>query len=216
MKKIPIGCGIALVLALALSTAASPVNVYYVEGPQDAGGPNGQWDELGVGFPANELISTQDLGTTSQTACFDGSDQPGIPNRLVSMTNLTSRSFYEPWYVADPETTITNFDGWVGDVTQPGGEQPAFMIDGMGTNRPLISGDVNGNFAFDPQETWTFILQDWSNAMGGPANAFDSVGIASVSVGWPPSTGSIIAFPEPATLGLLAAGGLAILRRRSR
>jgi len=93
------------------------------------------------------------------------------------------------------------------------------MIDGaIGVNQPLVSGDTNGNFAFDPGEIWTFILQDWSNVAGGNPHDFDSLGIASLSTGWPPSTGSIIAFiPEPSALVLLMTAGLSILvygRRR--
>jgi hypothetical protein len=42
---------------------------------------------------------------------------------------------------------------------------------------------------------------------------FDSIGIASVSPGWPPSTGSIIT-PEPASALCLALGSLVLLRRR--
>ena len=132
------------------------------------------------------------------------------------MTNLTNRSFYEPWYVADPETTITNYDGWAGNAGL-GDAQFAFMIDTMGVNQPLLSGDVNGNFSFDPGETWTFILQDWSSTTpAAAANSadFDSLGIASLSSNWPPSTGSIIAIPEPGSLVLLLAGAAALARRR--
>lgn len=214
--KVVMVCGFsAVAIALVPGAMANPVNVYFVQGPQDQGGPFGRWDELGVNFPPNELISTTYVGTTSQTSCpLAPGDNPNIPNVLVSMTNLTKFSFYEPWYVADPETSITNYDGWVGNAGL-NDHQFAFMIDGsIGFNNPLVGGDVNGNFAFDPGETWTFILQDWSNAAGGNPQDFDSLGIASTSAGWPPSTGSIIAFPpipEPGTLALLATAGLGML-----
>jgi hypothetical protein len=216
MGRASLICGMVVAIVFVSAATANPVNVYFVQGPQDPGGPFGQWDELGIGFPPNELISTAYVGTTNQTSCPLGpGDNPNIPNVLVSMTNLTSRSFYEPWYVADPETSITNYDGWVGNAGL-NDAQFAFMIDGsIGTNQPLVSGDVNGNFAFDPGETWTFILQDWSNSAGGNPQDFDSLGIASMSQGWPPSTGSIIAIvPEPATLSLLALGVLPIIRRK--
>lgn len=217
MRTSTMALALAVGLAMACASAmANPVKVYSVQGPQDVTFPTGWWDELGIGFPANELISTQNLGTTTLTSCVVGpGDNPGIPNVLVSMTNLTNRSFYEPWYVADPETTITNYDGWIGNAGL--GDHllsEAFMIDNMGVNTPLVGGDVNGNFAFDPNETWTFILQDWVNAAGGNPQDFDSIGIASLSAGWPPSTGSIIGIPEPATLMLLMLAGPALWRRR--
>ncbi len=216
MKTLAIITATAVALVLASPASASPVKVYSVQGPQDVVFPLGWWEELGIGFPANELISTANQGTTQVTSCHLGpGDSPGIPNAVISMTNLTKRSFYEPWYVADPETTITNYDGWIGNAALGDG-QFAFMIDNMGVNQPLTGGDVNGNFAFDPGETWTFILQDYVNAAGGPPEALDSIGIASVSAGWPPSTGSIIAIPEPATLSLLGLGGVAVLIRRRR
>jgi len=220
MRRLPVIGGVALSLVLASAAMANPVNVYFVQGPQDPVGFDGRYDELGSGvFPADELISTQYVGTTPNTSCAQGpGDNPNVPNQVVSMTNLTNRSFYEPWYVADPETTITNYDGWAGNAGL-GDAQFAFMIDNMGVNTPLISGDVNGNFAFDPNETWTFILQDWATTTAAAAaNSadFDSLGIASLSTAWPPSTGSIIAIPEPATIALLALGTLALVRRRSR
>jgi hypothetical protein len=48
------------------------------------------------------------------------------------MTNLTALDFDDVWYVADPETTLTNVDGLVNG-------ELAFKIDTAGINVSLIA-----------------------------------------------------------------------------
>ncbi len=206
---------IALGLALWVSPAmANPVDVYSENGPQDPLFVEGPMDELGDWFPPDELIESW-WEPWDQPACWDGNDDPAIPNVLVTMTNLTDRTFPEVYYVADPETSITNFDGWIGNAGL-GDAQYAFKIDWIGINRPLISESMTVDNIFQPGERWAFIIQDYQNALGGPPAPFDSLGIASMSMGWPPSTGSIIATPVPAAVLLLGSGfiGLVAVRRR--
>ena len=216
MKKLPafLTAGVACVL-WASSAAAYMINVYSIDGPQDPLNVHGRVDEIGLltVFPAGEQISSS-WTVTNETACWDGSDNPGILNVLVTITNVDVQGSPPLWYVADLGTIITNFDGWIGN-TGLGTAEEAFRIDSVGINRPLLaeSGPVNNRF--DPGETWTFIIQDFFNVMGGPPAPFDSLGIASASGGWPPSTGSIIT-PEPATLALVTVGGLAVLWRRRK
>ena len=50
--------------------------------------------------------------------------EPGVPNSLVEITNLTATPFDNLWYVADPETRFSNVDGFVND-------QEAFKIDAV-------------------------------------------------------------------------------------
>jgi len=167
-------------------------------------------DELGnlqPPFPNDELIASGDSPTPT-AACppFDDLQQPNVE---VSIQNLTPFTFTEVWYVADPETAISNADGLVNG-------ELAFHIDTIGMNQPLIFESILGDQIFQPNEVWTFIVDDYSNALGLPASAFGSVGVGSFSSGDAVSSGSIIAIvPEPATLSMLVLGlaGLALRAR---
>ena len=151
---------------------------------------------------------------TTLTACTEFPyDDPLIPNVLVTITNVACCDSCPLWYVADPETTLSNYDGWISNAGLCDDEE-AFQIDHVGVNQPLVYESMGWNNLFEPGEVWEFIIQDFQNGMGGPPTPFDSIGIASLSGGWPPSTGSIVT-PEPGTMALLAIGSLALLRRRS-
>ncbi|MGW8257008.1 MAG: PEP-CTERM sorting domain-containing protein [Thermoguttaceae bacterium] len=79
-------------------------------------------------------------------------------------------------------------------------------IDSHGVNRPLVFEDKIVDEIWQAGETWKFVLADFVGTQGGPPAPFDSIGIASLSLGWAPSTGSLIGIPEPATLVLLTLG----------
>ncbi|HOX40380.1 MAG TPA: PEP-CTERM sorting domain-containing protein [Candidatus Brocadiia bacterium] len=202
----------ALVLC-ASAAVALPLSVEYIDGPQDVLIVPQEVVELGVWppFPPFEAISPFWFGSTDTTSCFDGSDLPGVPNQLVQIINATGTPWTELWYVADPETTITNFDGWVGNLGM-GDYEEAFRIDSVGINRPLIDESMIADQIFQPGEMWTFILQDWQHptALLSASAEFDSIGIAGMSAGYPFSTGSIIGIPEPNTAVLLALGAAAM------
>jgi len=210
MMGILVGVG---VLVWVVPAAAVPVDVYSEDGPQDPLFIDGWVHEIGDGFPLGEQIQSAWWDTTL-TACWDGSDDPGWSNVMVEITNIDVPGDPYLWYVADPETTITNFDGRIGNAGM-GDAEEAFKIDSVGINRPLVSESMIADDRFQIGETWQFIIQDFSNALGGPPAPFDSLGIASMSGGFPPSTGSIIT-PEPATLALLGLGAVATLVRRRR
>lgn len=165
-------------------------------------------DELGtVVFPADELISAV-ANTTSFDACPLNSSA-NIPNALLVITNLTNFSFRDLHYVADPDTTFSNFDGLIN------GEE-AVLIDNVGVNRPLIA-EIGGTqpLVFEPGETWEIVLDDWINAVGLNAADLSSIGVPSTIL--PDlSSGSIVAtlIPEPASIALMALPGAALLRRR--
>jgi hypothetical protein len=170
-------------------------------------------DELGLmpPFPANEAISAQ-AQFTNLSAC-PTSDNPNLPNVQVRIVNLTTLSFTDLHYVADPGlagtvgTTLSNEDGLVN-----GGQ--AFRIDTVGMNQPLMLESINANGIFEPGESWVFIIDDYFNTASIPADAFTSIGVGSASnLGG--SSGSIIAgIPEPSLLSLTLAAALPLLRLR--
>jgi hypothetical protein len=222
--------GVAAALLAAVPQAwAYSVDPYAVDGPQD---PLVLPDvcvfhEVGWSppFPAGQEIVSEWLGETPDIACPQ-LDDPAIPNQLVSITRTnvgcpqSCPILDKVWYIADPETTITNFDGWIGNAGQTDAEE-AFLIDSVGINQPLVWESLVADNIWQPGETWHFILQDYANAAGGPPHQYDSLGIAGASAGWPPSTGSIMVHcvPEPLTvvglfLGLSGVG--AYIRKRAR
>src|SRR5262245_52395915 len=86
-------------------------------------------DELGyIGFfPFDEAIDSSGIMTTTLSAC-PATDNPGIPNVLMTLGNFTSStSWTNVHYVADMETSISNDDGLVN-----GGL--AFKFDAVGIN----------------------------------------------------------------------------------
>jgi len=163
-------------------------------------------DELGLGaatdfgfgpfpFPPDEEITSLVQGTGSPVC-------GGVVGTLIEITNLTPIAWHDVIYVADSDTSITNFDGTVDDFL-------AFRIDSVacdpvGTHHPLISESITSDCIFEPGETWVFVLDDYVNvniAGVGPA-ALYSIGLGSVD---PPSTktssGSIWAFVDDIAVG---------------
>jgi hypothetical protein len=201
-------------VGVALLCSAAPAWAYLVEaeGINDPSQdvlefPFSEWHELGNNppFPTNEWIDSSWQETGFQP-CQENTDDPLIANAEVTIVNRTDISWYELIYVADPETSLENYDGTVNG-------ELAFWIDATGANVPLIYED-NPDGIFEPGETWVFVIQDYVNSLGGTAAALDSLGIAGSSTGFPPSTGSIIALPEPASLLLILVAPLLIRRRR--
>ena len=149
---------------LSLPAAGVPLDVYSIDGPQDPLLLNGPVHELGeTVFPPDEMvISVWDL--TDQTACFDGSDNPTIPNVLVSMTNLTGIDWYDVHFVSDldnlqapngtpvPGASISNFDGWIGNAGLDDHAE-AFKIDSIGINTPLVFESLIPDEIFQDRKT---------------------------------------------------------------
>ncbi len=204
----------AVVFAVASAVLAVPISVIVDETPEQdilTGGTH----ELGMGFPADELISAVQVPWGGHIPC--PADYTGGGAVQIQITNLSTRDWTGLVYVADPETTLSNNDGFIADATVPGVFTHAFVIDAVGANTPLLSESINPNGIFEIGETWEFVIQEYNNGLGLSPALLDSVGVAGASLGGPPSSGSIIAIPEPSTLAFMGiAGGIAVFLRRLR
>lgn len=193
---------------LAAPAMAILVEVSSVNGPEDPLSVNGWVDEFGdtpFQFPV-DFFDSDSWDYTTYTPCSETPDDPDIPNVWVGIRNYTGRDFPALYYVSDPETSLTNYDGWVNG-------QEAFRIDAVGINTPLVHEDILQDGIFQDGELWEFVIQDYTNSLGGLPNDITSVAsVANSSAGNDGSTGSIIT-PEPATILLLALGSLTLRKR---
>ncbi len=212
----------ALALALTAGFAhAEPIDGTYFDLPGcDNHGTRQVVEEFGdasVFAPDETFDHVSTLGINF-SAC-PPMDDPSIPNALVVVTNLTGRFLSDLYYVADEGTTFSNIDGAGFGAGSPTIRTPAFRIDSFGLNRPLLAESMTPDGIFEPGETWEFIVQDYGNALGLPADAFFSIGMSGDSpftgAGVVESSASIVrtVIPAPAS-SLLGLTGLALMRRR--
>jgi hypothetical protein len=191
----------ALMLAISSTSQAVPTTVTYNDGPQDPLIVPSFVHELGNAplFPEEESILSS-YGYTDHIPCPE-LDNPQMPNVVVSITNMTNQDWSELWYVADPETYLTNHDGWVN-----GGL--AFKIDNVGLNTPLLFESMNSDLIFESGETWVFAIQDYLNTYSLPPSLLGSIDVGFSSNQDQLSSGSIIAVPVaiPAPAATLLCG----------
>ncbi len=216
------------VLATLVSQASAlPVKVDHIDTPQcdPLFIPREGVHEIGdvAIFPSDEALSSMDVGTSNFIPCPPMNDT-GTPDPVVEIRNLSGRDWLEVWYVANDETTITNFDGEANDAASPPVHE-AFRIDNDasdpgGSHHPLIGESMTPDGIWEIGEVWRFVLQDYSNTLGLPPSALDSLGVGDASApsaaGIVSSSGSIIAIPVPEPSACLLMGialGMAVLRR---
>ena len=211
-----INCVLLCLLVFASVAFAAPITYVVTDNPTSMQDPllDNWTDELGVAFPVDELISAC-CEETMLISCSLQYDPQGASNYLVTITNLTGSNWYNLTYVADPETTITNDD------LQLVNGQQAFTIDYEGLNSPLVYESMTADAVFEVDETWQFIIQNYTNTNGLPAAALTSwdyaLGMGLVgdqSGGDLISSGSIIAIPEPGTMVMLCLGVIGIYRKK--
>lgn len=225
MKSPLLALSAVVLLFGGLSNAqARPVTVASFFSVCDHDGPSGRYHELGWGpsmapgdldnpFPDNQDISST-AGTGLPVPCPNTND--GREETLVAITNHTGLSWIDLWFVADFRNVLSNRDAFVLEVGPPiGVAGDAFRIDNIGVNKPLTTESVANNLIFEPNETWTFVIQDW---VSPGAVSFGSLGVGGVSGMNLDSNASIIArkfglvITEPASLALMGLGlaGLAL------
>jgi len=157
-------------------------------------------DEIGEGItgasPTGPFPISEELDAVLLPDDFIGpcppTDGVGLLDQIVEITNLSGVSWPNVYYVGDAETFFSNVDGLINF-------HPAFRIDAVGINTPLIFESIAPDGIWGVGETWRFVIQDYSSF--GPASAIDSVGIPPLSSGFSGSTGSIIAFADEGSVG---------------
>jgi len=209
------------------AASALPVNGFYTEDARCETLPNQTLPhEIGetTAFPIDERISV----VVSAAFTYECVGDDGVANDfVVQMTNLSSYSYVDLFFVADSAISIGNADGMVIDlINAPGVVSDAFKIDGtvtVGVNNPLLNESGTVNEIFEPGETWRFVVTNVVfPASVPPTLIFDSAGgFSGSSLGTPPSTASILGtqvVPEPTTALLFGLGvaGLAWQRRSRR
>ena len=159
--------------------------------------------ELGIGlsFHPEQQILAEDVPWLDHIPC--PSEYEGHPSVQVRIQNMTGKDWPEVYYVGDPETLLTNWDERVGNVGFPG-LGLAFKIDNVGANTPLVFESMTPDNIFEAGEIWEFVIQEYFHPQGLPPSLFDSPNVAGASAGGPPSSGSIIAIPEPSTMVLVS------------
>jgi len=215
----------SILITLAASAVAAPVLAFpvdgrYIDGPDcDNHGPQFAIDELGTGplFPDDELISA--VATITDLSACTMTDDPTVANQLIRMTNLSGRDLSNLFYVADPQTTFSNVDGFATTNLVPSPDDfltAAFRIDAEGSNRNLIFESISADGVFQAGETWQFIVQDFGNLLGLGAASLGSLDFAGGSFGEQLSAASIVQFeiPAPSAAALFGLAGLTAARRR--
>ena len=209
--------GIVACSALASAAIAEPIEGIYFDLPTcDSHGFLNAVEEFGdpMVFSPDEAIAH--VSTFIQQPACPPTDNPGIPNALVEIVNLTDRFVENLFYVGDPDTLFTNVDGLADAGVIPDLTGLAFRIDSVGLNRPLIFESITPDGVFEPGEIWHFIVQDYFHPAGLAPDAFFSIGMADASFtpGDISSASIVRMIPAPASSALFFSAMLLTRRRR--
>lgn len=213
MKKLQRILISAVAISIAPMVLALPIEVLVNDTPeQDV--LRGGIHELGIGFPLDELIAAVEIPWMGHVPC--PTDYTGGPLVQIAIANLSGRDWSGLVYVADPETTLSNFDGFIADALAPSVWTHAFNIDNKEANTPLVFESGNQDGIFEAGEIWEFVIQEYSSSLGLAPDLIDSFRVAGASGGGPPSSGSIIAIPEPSSVILIVFGGMILVKSRRK
>jgi hypothetical protein len=170
-------------------------------------------------FPIGDAIIYHDHRATSPVGVPDD----GIANDwTVHMTNMSSQSFTNLFFVADFGAAIGNADGIVIDtIGAPGIGTDAFRIDAIGINANLLSESIAPDGIFQPGEEWEFAVTNFNTGANSFPPALVSPGVFSGSSPMQTFGGTNasilgVTVPEPSTLSIFAVMALTSLRRRRR
>lgn len=213
---------------LASQALAVPVNGFYVEDQRCDPVPSQSLShELGEVqfFPINESLQIFVSPTTNYICVPDD----GIQNDwTVQIINVSGQAWTNLFFVADLGLSIGNADGTAYDTAPlPGAIVDAFRIDGTvtvtGMNDNLLGESGVVDEILSPGESWRFVVTNYFDPAGSAppplfrvpgvfANTEPFMGAASIG------TANILAnpIPEPTTVGLFTAAGIALLLRRPR
>jgi hypothetical protein len=219
--------GLAAILAATNLATARPVDGRYLE------------DSRGDGIPSQSL--TAELGDNAFFAPVNGFAyhdhrlnvgiaigvaDDGIANDwTVHITNTSGQSWTNLFFVADLGATIGNADGRVEDhLGAPGVLTDAFHIDATGINANLLLESMTADGILQPGEQWEFAVMNFgTGAQSTPPvlitpDQFAGSSLLGPGGGLSSGNASILAVPapvpEPATVGLMAVGAIALLMRR--
>ena len=118
------------------------------------------------------------------------------PSFMLVITNQTTRTYSDVWYVADNTTQIDIYEAII-DYGR------AVRIDETGFYQPLLreTGGIHDG-RLQPGETWSIAIEGYGNSLGFPVTDLTTAGIiGNTPAGF--SSGSIIAFTVPEPNGML-------------